>query len=233
MSKLKTVVQRCYTASQRNQIKKLLGNNLRIARQNAGLSQTQVMASLWGRSASRNRISEIENGHVEIDMFQFLLLIDLYGQSADYVLGRSCEPINDILAAHINNVRLHSKSYLEPIIEQMTAVVIDHIAKIDKDEHLQLIDTSKQLVGYFLQHNQELLSHPELCKLLMILERSVRSISVAEAKKYSQMHAQLEAISERHDREEGHLMMEDLAKPVQYTLPMPEPDIKECIDGAE
>lgn len=218
----KKLVSRCYTPYQQAQIKKLLGRNLKIARENAGLSQTDVMTALWGNNKNRNRISEIENGHTEIDMFVFLLLVNLYGQSADYVLGRSCEPINDILAAHINNVRLNTKHYLEPIIDAMTASVVEAIGKIDKDEHLVLVDRAKNLVAYLLEHGKSLKKdYPVLHQMLLGVEQSVRTIGVNEAKRQRQMQAQLDDIAKRHD--EGHLLFDDLHKSVQYTLPLPEP----------
>lgn len=222
MKKTKTVVQRCYTPYQQTQIKRLLGKNLKIARENAGLSQTEVMMSLWGNDKNRNRISEIENGHAQIDIFQFLLLINLYGQSADYVLGRSCEPVNDVLAAHINHVRINTKHYLEPVIDAMTKSVVDAIGKIDKDEHFVLIERAKNLVAYLLEHGKSLKQdYPVLHQMLLGVEQSVRTISVNEARRQRQMQAQLDDIAKRYD--EGHLLLEDLHKSVQYPLPLPEP----------
>lgn len=230
--KIKNVVQRYYTEQQQTQIKRLLGNNLKEARKNAGLSQSDVMLMLWGKSGNRNRISEIENGHAEIDMFVFLLLLNLYGQSADYILGRSCEPINDILASHINNVRLHTKNYLEPIIESMTACVVNHIAKIDKDEHLALLDTTKDIGVYLIEHGKELKQdYPRLFEMLVRLEQSSRVIHINEAKRQRQMQTQLDMIAQRADKQDGHLLLSDLNKAVQYTLPLPEPEI--CVVEVE
>ncbi|MDO4440558.1 MAG: helix-turn-helix domain-containing protein [Moraxella sp.] len=234
MKKIKAVVQKFYTPRQRDDIKKLLGKNLRIARENAGLSQSDVMQRLWGDCKRRNRISEIENGHAEIDLFQFLLFLDLYGQSADYILGRSCEPINDILAAHINNIRLHTKSYLEPIVEQMTACVVGHLTKVDKDEHLMLIDRAKNLSFYLMQHGKELKQdYPVLHQMLLGIEQSVRIIGVNEARRQNQMQAQLDAIAQRHDADDGHMLLSDLGRATQYTLPFPEPEtcVIEVSDG--
>ena len=224
MAEIKQVVLKHYSKNDCILIDKVIGNNLRVARQNAGYTQSQVMDIIWDDKKSRNRISEIENGKVTIDIYTFLLLVDLYGQSVDFILGRSCEPINDVMAATVNNVKLNLQKYLEPIFEKCTETVIEHIKCIDKDETLELLKVSDDIGHYTFANGVKLAQeNPELYKLLHNLMNVTRKIRINEAKRERQMYAQLEAIEHRHDKEDGHLLMSDLLRKQQYTLPLPEP----------
>lgn len=223
-NRVKKIIKRVYSDNQRKDIRRLLGNNLREARKNAGYTQTQVMQMLWGCGKNRNRISEIENGHIEIDIYQLLLLIDLYGQSSDYILGRSCEPINDILAAHINNVKLNTKKYLEPLIEAMTEKAVSHIKRIGNSEYLELLSICDELGHYFIANSVKLKEkEPNLHRQLYKLSHAIRKIRIGEARREQQMYAQIEAIKERHDKNDGHMLLADLEYPRQCTIPFPEP----------
>ena len=95
LSKLKAVRQ-FYSDNKAKLANRVIGNNLREARKYAGLSQSEVFEATGIR---KNRLSELENGHTTIDIYTLIILCDLYGCSVDYVVGRSCEPINDIYAS--------------------------------------------------------------------------------------------------------------------------------------
>lgn len=219
-----TAVRKFYTDKQIRDINYIIGNNLRIARCNAGYSQREVMTIMYGNRQDRSRISEIENGKVSINLYQFLIFLDLYGQSSDYILGRSCEPVNDILAANINHVMLNARKYFEPMIESMTESVIEHIKKIDKDEHVNLLALCDDLCRYTIENNKHLQQiEPQLHEKLIRLNEQMRKIHISEAQRMQQMYAQMDSIRERHDQEDHHLLMKDLDKPFQLPLPLPKP----------
>ncbi len=223
LSKLKAVRQ-FYSDSKAKLANRVIGNNLRGARKYAGLSQTEVFEATGIR---KNRLSELENGHTTMDIYTLIILCDLYGCSVDYVVGRSCEPINDIYASHVNNVMLNTKNYLEPIVAEMTEAVVGVIKKIDKDEHLELVETCKKLTGYLLTNGEQVKNFDsDLHRLLFHIEFQIRKIKIGEARRELAMAAQLEAIRERHDREDGHLLLSDIERRPQMSLPLPEPDIE-------
>ena len=223
MAGIKQVVLRHYSENDCLLINKVIGNNLRVARQTAGYTQSQVMDITWDKK-NRNRISDIENGKVTIDIYTFLILVDLYGQSVDFILGRSCEPINDVKAAFVNNVKLNTHKFIQPIIDSMTEVVVNNIKRHDIDKYLELMVAAKNLSIYAVTNAAKINSqNPELYAMLSKLGDICRSLEVKEAQSMVQMQAQLDAIAERHDKEDGHLLMSDVLGKKQYTLPLPEP----------
>ena len=228
MSEKRTkLTKRYFTENQQRQRKKLLGNNLKVARIGAGYTQAQVMEQVWGIDNNRNRISEIENGHVDISIDMLLILSDLYGCSTDYILGKSCEPINDIYASHINNVLINTRHYFEPMIEQMVTSITDVIKKVDKDEHLELVKCCEKISNYLIINNQKIKESDEtLHHLLIHLEYIIRKINVKQAQKQTQIQAQLEQIAERMDREDKHRLLVDIDKQHQYSLPLPTPTVE-------
>ncbi|MDC5399276.1 helix-turn-helix domain-containing protein, partial [Acinetobacter baumannii] len=154
----------------------VIGNNLRVARQNAGYTQSQVMDITWDKK-NRNRISDIENGKVTIDIYTFLILVDLYGQSVDFILGRSCEPINDVKAAFVNNVKLNTHKFIQPIIDSMTEVVVNNIKRHDIDKYLDLMVAAKNLSIYAVTNAAKINSQkPELYAMLSKLGDICRSL---------------------------------------------------------
>ena len=72
-----------YTKRDIKNINIIIGKNLKEARKNAGMSQTDVMRIVWGVSNNRNRISEIENGKKSLSLIDLLIFQDLYSQSLD------------------------------------------------------------------------------------------------------------------------------------------------------
>lgn len=217
--KKKQVVRQAYSDKQKRDINWLLGNNLREARKNAGMSQTDVYNAI---GLTKNRLSEIENGHVTIDIYLFLMLLDLYGQSSDYILGRSCEPINDVLASSVNSVRLNTYKYIEPLIAAMTECTISQLQKIDPDNHQALLTVCEKIAPVMIQNGVALYeAFPKVYEILSEVAKLRRNIGINEAKRQQQMHAQLDAINQRHDKEDGHMLLDDLTVMHQYTLPLP------------
>lgn len=215
-----------YNEQDKRDIDRLVGHNLMVARHLAGFSQSEVMRALWGVSDNRNRISEIENGSKSISIHQLLIFCKCYGVSADYLLGLSCEPINDIYASHINNIMLNSKHYLEPMIQALVQNAVEHIAKIDKDHHVELIETAER-VGQQIAKNCENLHgiDPVLHQLLNQLYFVVKRIKTKEAAVKTQLYAQIEAIQERHDKNEHHMLLDDVERRRIYTYALPEPRV--------
>lgn len=218
------VLPQMYSEVEKQQNRMLLANNLRIARKNAGLSQSDVMKALVGSGKNRNRISEIETGKVEVNIHTFLFLCQLYGQSADYILGLSCEPINDVLAATVNNIKLNTYKYLEPLIEVLTEKTVSHLKAIGTDNYVEVLSHADDITQHLMTLGGKIQSnHPELYAAMIKLANSTRKIRLAEAQRDMQLYAQLDAINERHDQEDGHLLVSDIRKTVQYTLPLAKP----------
>lgn len=219
--------RRYFTEKQRTQRKRLLGTNLKVAREGAGYTQAEVMERVWGITNNRNRISEIENGHVDVNIELIIILADMYGCTVDYLLGRSCEPINDIYANHLNHVILNCRKYFEPMIEQMVGSVTDFIKKVDKDEYVELVNTCEKIRDYTLKNNDDLKEFdPSFHHLLCHLEWIIRKIAAKEAQKQTQLQAHIENINQRIDREDRHRLLDDLKTSYQYSLPLPEPTIE-------
>lgn len=219
--------KRYFTDSQRSQRKKLLGINLKVAREGAGYTQAEVMERVWGIFNNRNRISEIENGHVDVNIELIIILADMYGCTVDYLLGRSCEPINDIYANHLNHILLNCRKYFEPMIEQMVGSVTDFIKKVDKDEHLELVNTCEKLRDYTLKHNDKIKEFdPNFHHLLHHLEWIIRKIAAKEAQKQVQLQAHIDNVNHRMDKEYRHRLLQDMKISYQYSLPLPEPVIE-------
>lgn len=219
--------KRYFTDSQRSQRKKLLGINLKVARVGAGYTQAEVMERVWGITNNRNRISELENGHVDVNIELLIILADMYGCTVDYLLGRSCEPINDIYANHLNHILLNCRKYFEPMIEQMVGSVTDFMQKVDKDEHMDLVNTCKKIRDYTLKHSDDLKKFdPNFHHLLHYLEWNIRKIATKEAQKQTQFQAHIDNINQRIDREDRHRLLDELKTGYQYSFPLPEPTIE-------
>lgn len=218
--KSKKLVRKFYSPAKIAQINKVIANNLTTARENAGMTQQEVAIHLYGKKTQKARISEIESGRKTIDFYKFLQLVELYGQSADYILGRSTEPIMDIYANHINYVQLCAKRYFDPIIEQMTEGLIDYIVKVDKDTHYQLVECAKAVSNEAIKDQSLKYNNPKLYQSLLQMTNLVRKIEVAHAKKMMQINTQLSIIAEQDPK---HLRFDTTT---QYSLPLPELDME-------
>lgn len=221
-SKLKAVRQ-YYSDEQVKTVYRVLGNNLNRARVSSGMSQMDVNYAL---GITKNRLSEYENGKAIPDVLTLILLAKTYGCSIDYIIGLSCEPFNDVYASHINNIKNNLKHYFEPMLDEMVASVTDVMKKVDKDSHTKLVDSCQNLVNYLINHGSKIKEFdPILHILLFSINNHMRELRVQEGRKHVQMQAQLEAIRERHDKAEGHLMLSDKERVVQLSLPLPEPSV--------
>lgn len=222
-SKLKAVRQ-YYSGEQVKTVYRVLGNNLARARVSSGMSQMDVHHAT---GITKNRLSEYENGKAIPDVLTLILLAKIYGCSVDYILGLSCEPFSDVYASHINNVKNNLKHYFEPMLDEMVASVTDVMKKVDKDSHVKLVDSCQNLTNYLAIHGSKIKEFdPILHILLFSINNHMRELRMQEGRKHVQMQAQLEAIRERHDRAEGHLMLSDKERVVQLSLPLPEPSVE-------
>lgn len=219
--------RRYFNDKQRLQRKKMLGHNLKVARVGAGYTQAQVMEIVWGVTNNRNRISEIENGHIEVSIELLAILADLYGCTSDYLLGRSCEPINDIYASHLNQLLMNTRQYFEPMLEAMVGSVTEFIKKVDKDEYLELVNVCEKVRDYTLANGGRVREFDEdLHRLLFHLEWIIRKISAKQAQKQIQIQAHIDDINRRISDEEGHWLWEDCKNGYQCSLPLPPPTIE-------
>lgn len=211
-------LRRYYSPNKIIRTNSIIGKNLMIARKNAGLTQIDVAISIYGNKNKKNYISDIEAGKRNIDFYLFLLLVNLYGQSADYILGLSSEPMHDIYAGHINYIQLCAKKYIEPLIEQMTENLVDYMTTIDKDNHYKLVELSRDIANCVMTDKSLKNNNPKLHQMLLHMSDIVRRIDVAHARKMTRINAHIQDISEKYD--EHTLLYENH----QYTIPFLEPD---------
>ena len=75
----------------------LIGQKLRLAREQAGLTQEAAAQAL---GVVREQLSYLENGRREIDLVTLFKLADLYGYSASYfLLNQRTQPADELSIA--------------------------------------------------------------------------------------------------------------------------------------
>jgi sigma54-dependent transcription regulator len=76
------------------QVRSVVGHNAKIAREIAGLTCKEAQKLIWGyknQDMFANRISELESGRMKIELKIVHKLCEVYGCSADFILGFSEE----------------------------------------------------------------------------------------------------------------------------------------------
>lgn len=100
----------------------LIGSRLAIARNRAGLSQSQVAAKL---KLPRPSISEIEAGRRRVSADELMHFADLYAVDMDWLAGRDAteaDPIRDRLYLAARNVAGLKECDLEKVIDLLTSL---------------------------------------------------------------------------------------------------------------
>ena len=100
----------------------LIGSRLAIARNRAGLSQSQVAGKL---DLPRPSITEIEAGRRRVSADELLQFADLYSVDMDWLVGRDAseaDPIRDRLYLAARSVAGLKESDLEKVIDLLTSL---------------------------------------------------------------------------------------------------------------
>ena len=213
-----------YTKRDIKSINATIGLNLRAARHNAGMTQTQVMEAVWGVSNSRNRISEIENGRKDLTLVDLLIFQNLYGQSLDYICGLSTEPEVDMLAGTVNHVVNQSHSLIEMMVGEMAGVLVGHMKSINENDHAALLLEAKGLCGALGKEQSNRKAGEPVAYALNRLMCVVRKIEVDQARKLNAVDMQMAQITERIDKQDGHLLLKDRDQHYQYSMQLPMPE---------
>jgi transcriptional regulator with XRE-family HTH domain len=107
-----------------NERRKLMSSRLSIARKNAGLSQSQVAATL---NLPRPAISEIEAGRRRVSADELIQFADIYSVDLDWIAGRGedrTDLIRDRLYLAARNVAKLKKKDLDKVIDLLTSLKI-------------------------------------------------------------------------------------------------------------
>lgn len=222
-----------YTEKQKNEIRVVVGKNLAAARKNAGMSQTDVMIALWGVDNNRNRISEIENGKKNLDLYDLLIFQNLYGQSMDYILGLSTEPEVDMLAGTVNHVVTQSRSLVEEMTAKFADVMVNHMKAICKNDHETLVSAAKALCDIVKTDAKADHATDDAVNAANYMMQVIRHIEGKMAKQAMQVETQMMQIAEKLDQSDGHRMLKDIDNHYQFSLELPKPDFsyREDVQG--
>lgn len=102
--------------------RRLIGSRLAIARERAGLSQSQVSARL---GLPRPSISEIEAGRRKVAAEELASFAELYSVDMDWLAGRGedkSDPLRDRLQLAARKVAGLKKEDLEKVIDLLTSL---------------------------------------------------------------------------------------------------------------
>lgn len=214
-----------YTDRDVKSINVVLGENLKAARKNTGMSQTDVMKAIWGVANNRNRISEIETGKKTLSVIDLLKFQKLYGQSLDYMCGLSVEPEIDMLAGTVNHVVDQSRSLVDMLTGELASVIVNHVKTISQNDYAALLSAAQSLVTIIRASLDVDSMTPQLNHHLNTVTQVIRSIEVKQARQARAVDMQMAQITQRIDKEDGHRLQSDMDKHYQYSIPMPSPYI--------
>ncbi|MDA8163049.1 MAG: helix-turn-helix transcriptional regulator [Desulfobacteraceae bacterium] len=105
-----------------DELRKIIGSRLAIARQRAGLSQAQVATALH---LPRPSISEIEAGRRRVAVDELVSFADLYGVDINWLTGEGVEevnPIRDKLQLAARQVANLKPEDLEKVIDLLSSL---------------------------------------------------------------------------------------------------------------
>lgn len=214
-----------YTKRDIADINRIVGHNLRKARDSEGIRVSDAMWAIYGVTNNRNRISEIENGHKNLTLIDMLMFQELYGKSLDYLCGLSVEPEVDMLAGTVNHVVNQSQSMIERLTLQVAEVLVGHVKSVSKDNSVALVDCAKNLCGVIKDELDGRLPSPHLSKALRETLDTLRAIEAEQERERRAVETQMVQRCERMDKEDGHLLLSDRKKSYQFSLPLPKPHI--------
>ena len=210
----------CYSKRHVKEINVMVGLNLRAARRNAGMSQTDVMKALWNVSNSRNRISEIETGKKDLTLIDLLLFHQLYGQSIDYICGLSVEPEVDMMAGTVNHLVTQAHGMIEMLTGELAGVLVTHLKSICKNDHEALLESVKTLIDVVKSEDKLNRASPSIVAASSNLAGIVAAIDAKQARQVKAVDTQMTQIVDRIDKHDRHRLMRDIGKDYQFSIPM-------------
>lgn len=216
-----------YTKRDIQDINKVVGLNLRAARDNSGLSMGQVMESIWGVTNNKNRICEIERGKKNLTLVDMLLFQELYGYSLDYLCGLSVEPEVDSLAGTVNHAFNQSQVMIDMLVQKMGGVLVEHIKTVAKEDSLALLDGAKNLIAVIQNELGGQVPSLALSKALRDTSDTIRSIETEQKKQQLAVKTQVDQRCSRIDKKDHHHMMVDKRRGYQFSLSLPKPHVIE------
>lgn len=212
-----------FTKREIKQLNVMIGINLKAARDNAGMTMSDVMKAVWGVGNNRNRIGEIETGRKNITVAELMIFQELYGQSLDYICGLSCEPELDMLAGTVNHVVNQSHSIIETAATEFASVLVTHMKSICKNDHEALLDCAKTLCSAVkLEYTDKEVS-PKVGFATNDMMRIIRSIEIKQARQAVAVEMQMTQITERANKLDRQNLWRDRNKHYQYSMPLTKP----------
>lgn len=219
-----------YTKRELKTINVIMGANLKAARENAGMTQIDVMREVWGVTTRSNRMSEIENGRKSLSAVDLLVFQRIYGQSIDYFCGLSCEPEVDMLAGAVNNAVALSHNMIDAVATKLSEVLVEHMKVICKSDQEALLDRSNTLCNAVKSTYSERDVSPVVGRATNDVMRVVQVIEAKKIMQTKKVETQMVQILERTDELDGHRLVKDMNKSYQYAMPLPQPRMMEVVD---
>ncbi|GAB7027549.1 helix-turn-helix domain-containing protein [Geotalea toluenoxydans] len=105
-----------------NELRKIIGSRLALARQRAGLSQAQVAKEL---NIPRPSVSEIEAGNRKVSVEEMLGFADLYEVDMDWLSGKDADEVDlvrdrlQLAARQVANLKTED---LDKVIDLLTSL---------------------------------------------------------------------------------------------------------------
>lgn len=204
--------------------RRIIGKNLATARKLSGLSQSDVMLHVWGEENTRqkNRISEIENGADTLPDAELLcVLCQLYGVSADYILGFSVEPEIDMTAGRFgvmyNGLRSTLTDHLESVVEELSRIGAQQMAQFPKPSMMGMLHAGKDVYREF--DKQRELVPTALAQAIGRLFQEIRHCDQQMAVTMNHYDMLIGDIVERPDSVERHSLLSDQPAPTRKRYP--------------
>lgn len=127
----------------------MFGNRLKQLRKNNNKTQEDISKIL---GISRGAYSHIENGRNEPDMETIVKLANIFGDSTDYLLGRSNNGFIDTIAAHIDS------NATEEEMEEILAYIEEKRKEYANEEEIDITDIAAKKdadVAKFVEENPD------------------------------------------------------------------------------
>lgn len=217
-----------FTVAESLFLKKMIGNNLRVARNDHNLTHTQVMKEIWGITKSRSKICEIEAGTRSISVMELLAFQRLYGQSIDYWCGLSVEQDVDHTAGMVNHVTNRMGRLVESLTSEITSIVASQLKSICKNDTHALMSSAKMMCSHVMSGSNKAGNSfsPELIEAAKRTMFIINKISAEYERQDKEISMQITQIKERFDKEDSHIMQKDMKNTYhQYALPLPHKNI--------
>lgn len=182
---------------------KVIGHNAKLAREIAGLNRKEAMQLIWAYRNDKmfaNRVSELECGEKKIELKTVFKMCEVYGCSADFILGFSDEFERNNLAAKYSGMVFQSirGSVLEAT-EQLCMNVSKSINHLPPFQGELLKNSSKQLTEVIKKHSHDLVFKAEYADVLEAakeLEKNVAMFEMFFAKQMRQMELSMMSLLE-------------------------------------